>query len=89
MGEAVAFVIAETRYICEDALALIEVIYDVREPSVDVMEAAASGAPLVHDDTESNIACRTVNENGDTERAFKDAEVLIREVLRPERGAAG
>ena len=88
VGEAVAFVIAETRYVCEDALALIEVDYEVREPAVDVIAATATGAPLVHDNTQSNIACRTVNESGNTARAFKDAEVIIREVLRPERGAA-
>lgn len=88
VGEAVAFVVAETRYLCEDALALIEVDYEIRAPAVDVVAAAATGAPLVHDDTESNIACRTVHENGDTADAFKDADVVIRETLRPERGAA-
>ena len=88
VGEPVAFVIGETRYLCEDALALIDVRYEARTAAVDVMAAASDGAPLVHDDTDSNIACRTVNQTGDVTRAFEEADVVIREVLRPERGAA-
>jgi len=88
VGEPIAFVIGETRYLCEDALDLINVRYDVRDAAVDVMAAAADGAPLVHDDTESNIACRTINESGDVSHAFEQADVIVREVLRPERGAA-
>jgi carbon-monoxide dehydrogenase large subunit len=88
VGEAVALVIAESRYICEDALDLITVNYAPETPAVDLLKAAEPDAPLVHDDTDSNIACRTANKTGDIEEAFAEAEFVLREELRPERGAA-
>ena len=88
VGEAVALVVAESRYLAEDALDLIDVDYAPETPAVDPVAAAAAGAPLVHDDTGSNIACRTADESGDIERAFAEADFVLREELRPERGAA-
>ena len=88
VGEAVALVVAESRYLAEDALELIDVDYAPEAPAVDVVAAAEPGAPLVHDDTGSNIACRTADESGDIERAFAEAEFVLREEIRPERGAA-
>ena len=88
VGEAVALVVAESRYLAEDALELIEVDYVPETPAIDLVTAAEEGAPLVHDDTESNIACRTADESGDIARAFAEADVVLREEIRPERGAA-
>ena len=88
VGEAVALVVAESRYLAEDALDLIDVDYAPETPAVDPVAAAEAGAPLVHDDTGSNIACRTADESGDIERAFAEADFVLREELRPERGAA-
>jgi carbon-monoxide dehydrogenase large subunit len=87
-GEAVAFVVAESRYIAEDALELIDVSYQTSQAAVDLIEATRSGAPLVHDDTDSNIACRTATEYGDLASAFAKASFVLREELRPERGCA-
>ncbi len=88
VGEAVALVVADSRYLAEDALDLIEVDYAPETPAVDLVAAAEEGAPLVHDDTDSNVACRTVDASGDIERAFAEADFVLREELRPERGAA-
>lgn len=87
-GEAVAFVVAETRYLAEDALDLIAVDYEPMTPVVDVVEAARDGAPLVHADTGGNVACRTITEHGDLASAFAAAHLVIREELFPERGCA-
>ena len=88
VGEAVALVVADSRYLAEDALDLIEVDYEPETPAVELVAAAEPGAPLVHDDTDTNVACRTVDESGDIEGAFAAADVVLREELRPERGAA-
>jgi carbon-monoxide dehydrogenase large subunit len=88
VGEAVALVVAENRYLAETALELIEVDYTPTLAAVDLMAAAEPSAPLVHDDTDSNVACRTVNRHGDIDAAFAGAEVVVTEELRPERGAA-
>ncbi len=48
VGDRVAAVVAETEEIAAKALELIEVDYEVLEPVVSVDEAAAEGAPIVH-----------------------------------------
>ena len=88
VGEPVALVVADSRYLAEDALDLIEVDYAPEPAAVDLVAAAEPGAPLVHDDTGSNVACRTVDNSGDIESAFAAADFVLREELRPERGAA-
>ena len=88
VGEAVALVVADSRYRAEDALELIAVDYAPETPAVELVAAAEPGAPLVHDDTGSNVACRTVDRSGDVERAFAEADFVLQEELRPERGAA-
>ena len=45
VGEAVALVVAETRYLAEDALELIAVDYARETPAVDPVAAAEPGAP--------------------------------------------
>ena len=88
VGEAVALVVAENRYLAEDAAELVVVDYAPSPAAIDLMAAAQPGAPLVHDDTESNIACHTTNSAGDIDAAMAQADIVIREELRPERGAA-
>lgn len=48
VGDRVAAVVAESVEIAEQALALIEVEYDVRKAVITIDEARAEGAPLVH-----------------------------------------
>ena len=88
VGEPVVLVVAENRYLAEDALDLIEVDYAPKAAAVDLVAASQPGAPLVHDDTDSNVACRTADNTGDIESAFAAADFVLREELRPERGAA-
>ncbi len=87
-GEAIALVVAEKRYLAEDALELIEVTYSPSPATIDLMSSSSSTAPLVHADTKSNIACETTNSHGDIKSAFKSADIIIKEELRPERGCA-
>ena len=55
VGEPVAVVIADSRYIAEDALDLIEVEYDPLPVVMDIEEAAEPNAPILHDNIGSNI----------------------------------
>src|SRR6266571_8400525 len=52
-GELIAFVIAEDRYVAEDAVDLIGVRYEPL-PAVTELEAALGGSPLVHADVPGN-----------------------------------
>ncbi|HET7264669.1 MAG TPA: aerobic carbon-monoxide dehydrogenase large subunit [bacterium] len=87
-GEAVAFVVAESRYAAEDALDLIDVHYEPL-PAVAALEAAAApGAPRVHEDMDSNVAARYTQRVGDVEAAFARAPHRFGERLVLDRGTA-
>jgi carbon-monoxide dehydrogenase large subunit len=57
VGEPVAFVVADNRYLAEDAAQLVAVDYEPL-PAVGDCRAARQGAPLVHVGSESNVAAR-------------------------------
>src|SRR5438128_1231537 len=88
VGEAVAFVVADSRYIAEDALDLIDVEYEPL-PVVHSLEvASAKDAPLVHADVPGNVAAHFVQSVGDPDSVFAQAQHVIRETFTMERGAA-
>jgi carbon-monoxide dehydrogenase large subunit len=88
VGEAVAFVVADDRYIAEDALDLIDVEYEPL-PVIHSMEVAvAEDAPLVHQDVPDNVAAHLIQIVGDPDAVFTDAPHVIRETLLMDRGAA-
>jgi aerobic carbon-monoxide dehydrogenase large subunit len=88
VGEAVAFVVADDRYIAEDALDLIDIEYEPL-PVIHSMEGAvAEDAPLVHEDVPGNVAARLVQTVGDPDVVFTDAQHVIHETLLMDRGAA-
>ena len=55
VGEAIAIVVAESRYIAEDAVALVEIDFDVLPASIDPREAILDGAPLAQSEAKGNI----------------------------------
>ncbi|OJY39304.1 xanthine dehydrogenase family protein molybdopterin-binding subunit [Pseudonocardia sp. 73-21] len=82
VGEGVAVVVADSRYLAEDALALIDVEYEPLPAVVDPERALADGAPLVHDDLGSNCAYERTFDFGDVERDFAEADVIVTDRLR-------
>jgi CO/xanthine dehydrogenase Mo-binding subunit len=87
-GHAVAAVAAMTQEIASQALDLIDVKYEVLPFVIDVEEAMAPGAPVLHEDlftagvdpkptAPSNIAKVVTFKKGDVEAGFKDAEVIV------------
>jgi aerobic carbon-monoxide dehydrogenase large subunit len=87
-GEPVACVIAENRYIAEDAAQLVEVDYESLPAVNDCRAALESDAPLAHADSESNIAARFPVRVGDADRAFTGAKHVFRERIHQHRGGA-
>ena len=88
MGEAIAVVIAESRYIAEDAVEDILVELDPLPVVVDMEKGLEADSPLVHDDLESNLAAQLFQQKGDYETAKKEADVIIKRRIVVERGAA-
>lgn len=76
-GEPIAVVIAESRYIAEDACE--DIIFDAEPlPAViDLEKAWEDNTVLVHDDLPSNMAALVKQENGNYEEAKKQADVVI------------
>ena len=59
VGDPVALVIAESRYVAEDAVELVDVDYDPRPAVADFTRAvggSAAGVPVVHDAYPDNVA---------------------------------
>ncbi|MEP7105370.1 MAG: xanthine dehydrogenase family protein, partial [Chloroflexota bacterium] len=86
-GEAVAFVVADNRYLAEDAADLVEVEYE-QLPVAWPLERAAEAAALVHDDVPGNLAAELLQATGDVEKALNAAPRRRRLHFRYERGAA-
>jgi carbon-monoxide dehydrogenase large subunit len=80
-GQEVAAVVAESAYIANDALELIEVDYDPLDPVTSPQQALADGAPLIRDEKEGQDSNRIYTwESGDKEKtdaAFADADVVV------------
>jgi carbon-monoxide dehydrogenase large subunit len=86
VGEPVAIVIADDRYLAEDAAALVAVDYDVLPAAADCREAA--GAPGVRRELGSNQVISYKVGFGDVEAAFAKAAHIVRQDLWLHRGAA-
>jgi 2-furoyl-CoA dehydrogenase large subunit len=77
VGEPVAVVVAETRYIAEDACELIGVDYEPLPAAASIAAALAAGAPLLHEKAGSNAINRRSFRYGDPERAFAEADQVV------------
>jgi aerobic carbon-monoxide dehydrogenase large subunit len=86
VGEAVAVVVADNRYIAEDAVALVQVDYDVLPAVSDCRDAVKPGAPRAHSDVEDNVAAFVRMEFGDVEAVFVQAPHVFEETMWLHRG---
>jgi carbon-monoxide dehydrogenase large subunit len=88
VGEAVAVVLAQDRYLAEDAAGRVAVTYDVLPAVADCRKAAAADAPAVRRELNSNIAAVFKVTYGDGEAAFSRAAHILHEELWQHRGSA-
>ncbi len=86
-GEAVAVVVAESRYLAEDALDVIEVDYEPL-PAVTNVSAALTDAVVVHPANGTNLAGSAEINVGDIEAAFSEADYVRREEFHTNRHTA-
>ncbi len=94
-GHAILGIAATTEAIAEKAVSLVEIEYELLPPVMDIRDAIADGATLLHDDlfTEgldekpanaSNIAVRSAFQKGDIDAGFSAADVVVeREFYTP------
>lgn len=87
-GHAIAAVAATSVHIAEEALALIDVAYDILKPVLDVREAMADDAPILlpelrtfemgeQGDKPTNIAQHFRHARGDLEAGYAEADAIV------------
>lgn len=82
VGEPVAVVVAESRYVAEDACELIEVGYEPLPAVVDAEVAMGVDAPLLHEKVGTNLVNHRRLRYGDVDSAFAEADVIVRRKFR-------
>lgn len=93
-NQEVAFVLAEDRYIADDAIQLVEVEYEELPVLVDPFKSMDPDAPVLRPDLEgktegahgprkhhNHIFTWEVGDAEETDKAFKEADVTIKELI--------
>jgi carbon-monoxide dehydrogenase large subunit len=88
-GEALVMVVAESRYIAEDAAEEIWAELEPLDAVVDLEKALGPDAALVHDDLDSNLAAHLAQEKGDYDAAREQADLVVERRITIDRCAAG
>ncbi len=88
VGEPIAVVVAESRYIAEDAVEDIRVRYEPLPAIVDLEQALADDAARIHENLDSNLNAHVIQEKGDYERARQQADIIIKRRFHYDRGTA-
>lgn len=86
-GEIVAAVVAEDRYLAEDAAELVRVEYNPLPAVVDPEAALQHDAPQVHQDVPGNIAYTYSFESPDFQQKFSSADRVVRVKMLNQRVA--
>src|SRR6266480_3016895 len=84
-GDPVAVVVAETRAIAKDAVEAVDVDYEELPVVTDSEKALADGAPLVHDEFGTNHSYTWTLANGEVDKVFSEAGVVVKERYRIQR----
>ncbi|HVO88434.1 MAG TPA: xanthine dehydrogenase family protein molybdopterin-binding subunit [Casimicrobiaceae bacterium] len=88
VGEAIAMVVATSRYIADDAIDRVVVDYDVQPALVDPREAIADGAPPACSTIASNLFTRFTVGYGECDQSFASAAHVLSDTLFQHRGVA-
>jgi aerobic carbon-monoxide dehydrogenase large subunit len=88
VGEPIAMVVAESRYIAEDAVDAIEIDIDARPGVFEVERALDPGAPVVHPEEGSNLqGSIPAAEQPELDALMVSAPVVLTETFRQHRHA--
>ena len=88
VGEPIAIVVADSRYIAEDAAAHVAVDYEPLAATSDCRAALADDAPRVHRDAPHNLAAEFKLGYGEVDRVFAQAPRSLRRQFALHRGGS-
>ena len=78
VGEPVALVVAENRYLAEDAAELVQIEYTPLEAIIDPVAACKPSAPILHAEAKTNEVSVRKFQYGDTKSAFEKADKVVK-----------
>ena len=81
VGEPVAILVAEDRYLAEDAAEKVKIGYEALPAVVDASAAAADGSPLLYPEQGTNVVQTIAQRVGDYDEAARSAECVYRETF--------
>lgn len=87
-GEPVVLIIAEDRYIAEDAAGDVIVDYEELPAVVDLEKARDAKTGFVHDDLKTNVAAHVRQTKGDYAKAVAKAACVIKRRFLYDRGSS-
>lgn len=87
-GEPIAVIVAESRYIAEDAAQLVVVDYEPLPAIVALEDALKPDAQLVHEDLPQNLNAHAIQTKGDYAAAKAKADIVIKRSFAYDRGTA-
>ena len=88
VGEAIAVILAESRYAAEDAAELVDLELEPLPAVVDVEAALAPGAPIMHEQFHTNLIGEFAIAKGDIDAALAAAPHRLQRRFYPHRYAA-
>ncbi len=78
VGDGVAVVIAEDRYLAQDAADAVQVDYEPLPAVIDAKKAVAPGAPQLHDEIPNNTSFHwALGDRSEIDRAFAAADHVV------------
>jgi carbon-monoxide dehydrogenase large subunit len=88
VGEPLVAIVAESRYIAEDAAEQVVVMVDPLPAVVDIETALAPETTLIHEGLAENLNAHAIQRKGDYEHARAQADVIIKRRFTYDRGTA-
>lgn len=85
VGQPVAVVVAGNPYVARDGAELVAVDYELLTPVIDPDTATNENMPVIHPEFGTNVSMRSVQEGGDIEQAFAQADHVVRQKYRVPR----
>jgi aerobic carbon-monoxide dehydrogenase large subunit len=88
VGEAIVLIIAESRYIAEDAAEDVWVDIEPLDAVVELEDALKPDKVLIHEDLNENLAAHVIQERGNYGEAVKKADLVLKRRFLYDRGTA-
>ena len=88
VGEPIVVIVAESRYLAEDAAERVVVDYEPLGAMVKIEDALLPDAPIIHEGLDANLNAHVVQHKGNYAAALAAADVVIKRTFRYDRGTA-